>query len=176
MVLKIIRKLELLFYKSYNKVLFRKVNCELSKLVIVPEYFKNFVLIHPENLTIGLNTVINGDLTINALGGVKIGRYCHIAKGCTIYSHNHNFKSNKLIPYDGEEILRPVEVGDAVWIGANVTIAPGAKIGHGVIVAAGSVVFGEIPDCAIVRGNPAKVVGWRDTEVFWKLYKEGKFA
>lgn len=108
-------------------------------------------------------------------GGVKIGKYCHIAKGLTIYSHNHNWRSKEYIPYDKENIMKPVSVGDCVWIGCNVTIAPGARIGNGVIISSGSVVFGEIPDCAIVRGNPAIIVGYRDKVTFDKLYVENKF-
>ena len=38
----------------------------------------------------------------------------------------------------------------------------------------GSVVFGHIPKCAIVRGNPATVIGYRDVESFERLFKEGK--
>ena len=66
--------------------------------------------------------------------GVEIGKYCHIAKGLTIYSHNHNWKSEEYIPYDDANIKKPVVIGDCVWIGCNVTIAPGAKIGDGVRV------------------------------------------
>ncbi len=107
--------------------------------------------------------------------GVEIGKYCHIAKGLTIYSHNHNWKSEEYIPYDDANIKKPVVIGDCVWIGCNVTIAPGAKIGDGVIISSGAVVFGEIPPCAIVRGNPAEVIGYRDKDVFRKLYADRKF-
>lgn len=106
---------------------------------------------------------------------MKIGKYCHIAKGLTIYSHNHNWRSKEYIPYDKENIMKPVSIGDCVWIGCNVTISPGTSIGNGVIISSGSVVFGEIPDCAIVRGNPAQIIGYRDKATFDKLYAENKF-
>ena len=109
------------------------------------------------------------------LGGVEIGKYCHIAKGLTIYSHNHNWKSTSFIPYDKGHILKPVKIGDCVWIGCNVTIAPGAIIGDGVIISSGSVVFGEIPRCSIIRGNPAVVIGHRNIDVFDELYRKKKF-
>lgn len=108
-------------------------------------------------------------------GGVEIGKYCHIAKGLTIYSHNHNWRSKSYIPYDKDVILKPVAIGDCVWIGCNVTIAPGAKIGDGTIISSGSVVFGDIPRCSIIRGNPAEVIGYRDIEVFDELYSKEKF-
>lgn len=176
MVLKILTKLERIFYKWYNKKIFVKIQCNLNSLNIGPEYYKDFNIKHPEKLSIGNGTAISGNCMINAKGGVNMGKFCHIAKGLTIYSHNHNFKSKEFIPYDNQEILKPVSIGDAVWIGANVTIAPGAKIGHGVVISSGSVVFGEVPDCAIMRGNPAEIIKYRDEKIFWKLYNEGKFA
>jgi len=173
---RILKKLERYYYSWINKKIFSKVNCSISEICIGPEVQKDFDIKHPQNLSIGKGTALNGALTINALGGVSIGCSCHIAKGFTVYSHNHNFKSEEYIPYDSINLLRPVEIGDAVWIGTNVTIAPGSKIGHGVIISSGSVVFGDVPDCAIIRGNPAEVIKFRDEEVFWKLYQERKFA
>ena len=63
-----------------------------------------------------------------------------------------------------------------VWIAANVSISPGSRIGDGAIVALGSVVRGDVPSCAIVAGNPARVVGWRDSDVFHDLLQQGAFA
>jgi virginiamycin A acetyltransferase len=46
-------------------------------------------------------------------------------------------------------------VGNDVWIGGNATIMPGVRIGHGAIVSTGSVVTQDVPDYAVVGGNPA---------------------
>ena len=57
----------------------------------------------------------------------------------------------------------PLIIEDDVWIGARVIILPGCKhIGKGVIVGAGSVVTHDIPDYAIVGGNPAKIIKSRE--------------
>lgn len=106
MVLKILNKIEYLFYKCYNQQLFKKVRCDLATLCIGPEYYKDFNIRHPEKLLIGNHTAISGNCMINAMGGVKMGEFCHIAKGLTIYSHNHNFKSEEFIPYDNKKLLR----------------------------------------------------------------------
>jgi len=175
MIFQIIDKLLNKYHYYENRSLFKKANCDISTLNIGAEVNTGFVIKFPEKLSIGDGTSISGNCLINALGNVKIGRSCHIAQGLVIYSHNHNFKSEESTPYDAANIFKETSIGDVVWIGANVCIAPGAKIGNGVIISMGSVVFGEVPDGAIMRGNPAQVVGYRDMKVFKKLYEEQKF-
>jgi serine acetyltransferase len=54
--------------------------------------------------------------------------------------------------------LRPVEIGSGSWLGAGVVILPGARLGRNVVVAAGAVVRGEVPDHAVVAGAPARII------------------
>ena len=49
------------------------------------------------------------------------------------------------------------------------TVMPGVHIGDGAIIAAGSVVTKSVPKCAIVGGNPAKIIGYRDIEQYESL-------
>jgi acetyltransferase-like isoleucine patch superfamily enzyme len=58
----------------------------------------------------------------------------------------------------------PIIVGDDVWIGMNCVILSGLKIGQGAVIAAGSVVVGDIPPYSIVGGNPAKIIKYRFKE------------
>lgn len=51
---------------------------------------------------------------------------------------------------------KPVNIGDDVWIGGNVTILPGVNIGNNVIIAAGAVVKKDIPDNCVVGGVPPR--------------------
>lgn len=53
-----------------------------------------------------------------------------------------------------------VTIGDVCWIGVRATVLAPARIGNGVIVAAGALVDFEVPDYAVVAGNPARIVGW----------------
>lgn len=53
----------------------------------------------------------------------------------------------------------PLHIAGDVWIGARVIVLPGCrKIGHGAVIGAGSVVTKDVPDWAIVGGNPATVI------------------
>ncbi len=61
---------------------------------------------------------------------------------------------------------RPVEIGNDVWIGANVCIMPGVKIGDGAVLAAGAIVTKDVEPYAIVGGVPAKLIRYRfDKEI-----------
>jgi acetyltransferase-like isoleucine patch superfamily enzyme len=60
----------------------------------------------------------------------------------------------------------PVSIGAGSWLGAGAIVLPGARIGRNVVVAAGSVVRGDVPDHCVVAGVPAKVVR-EHTEAGW---------
>lgn len=129
----------------------------------------------PKKFSMGVGSHIKSSTFIECSGGVTIGRYFHTGRGLTIFSTSHNWKDCSKIPYDEVTLHRAVIIGDFVWAGANVTILPGAVIGTGVIISAGSVVRGKIPDYTIIAGNPAKVVGTRNEELFQKLLNKRLF-
>jgi acetyltransferase-like isoleucine patch superfamily enzyme len=60
-----------------------------------------------------------------------------------------------------------VSIGQGTWLGAGAIVLPGARIGRNVVVAAGSVVRGEVPDRCVVAGVPAKVVRSYVTGAGW---------
>ena len=62
-----------------------------------------------------------------------------------------------------------------MWFGSRVTIVGNVTIGEGAIIAAGAVVCKDVPPLAIVGGNPAKIIGYRDEEHFNKLKNDGRF-
>ena len=63
----------------------------------------------------------------------------------------------------GDKEPTPLHIAGDVWIGARVIVLPGCRrIGHGAVIGAGAVVTKDVPDWAIVVGNPAKVIRYRD--------------
>jgi acetyltransferase-like isoleucine patch superfamily enzyme len=69
-----------------------------------------------------------------------------------------------------------VSIGPGTWLGAGAIVLPGATIGRNVVVAAGSVVRGDIPDCCVVAGVPAKVVREYIAGTGWKPPLRGQRA
>lgn len=61
---------------------------------------------------------------------------------------------------------KPIRIQKGAWIGANAVILAGVSVGKHAIVGAGAVVTKDVPDYAVVVGNPAKVIKMLDAEKF----------
>lgn len=151
-------------YKSKKKMI--KKARKLGKNIIINDRVKI-----NQNTEIGDNVLLNG-LIIRESGNVKIGSNISIAKGCLILTGNHDYRFG--LPYSENNIYKDVIIEDNVWIGQNVTILGGVKIGEGAIIQAGAVVVKDIPALGIAGGNPAKVFKLRLKEEYEKLKKENK--
>lgn len=96
-------------------------------------------------------------------GPVAIGKYVMMGPNCTIYTQNHAFSDTNIpMCMQGGQDVRPVVIHDDVWIGGNVTILPGVNVGKGAILAACAVVTKDVPEYAIVGGNPATIIKYRN--------------
>lgn len=125
------------------------------------------------DIYLGNNCHFNG-MQILGRGTVKIGDNFHSGVECMILTENHNYEGEKL-PYDTSFHYKTITIGDNVWFGNRVLVVGNVNIGEGVIVAAGSVVTKDVPDYAIVGGNPAKVIKYRDIDHYKKLKSEKAF-
>lgn len=121
---------------------------------------------------IGRYTVINGPNTdiYCSLNPISIGAFCSIARNVSIQEFNHDytrfttsFIEKNLLNKRNRSMVSagPIVIGNDVWIGSQCVILSGTKIGDGVVVAANSVVKGDIPPYAIVAGSPAKILKYR---------------
>lgn len=114
----------------------------------------------PSRLVIGRRTSINEFNNIRAANGeIVIGDNCLIAQYVSIIAANHSTMKDIPIREQPADLSRnTVHIGDDVWIGANAVILPGVRIGSGAIIAAGSVVTGDIEEYVIAAGVPARVL------------------
>ncbi len=113
-------------------------------------------------LEVGDNTVLSHDCSFAVGRRITIGRHCLVANGVWMADTNGHptDPADRLagLPVPAEKV-RPITIGDNVWIGSRCLILPGTTIGEGSVVSAASVVRGEIPPYTLVAGNPARPVG-----------------
>lgn len=113
-----------------------------------------------ECVKIGKNVAIMYNVLMMSRGGITIEDNAMIAANVQLISNNHD-------PYDRPVLLcKPVAIRENAWVGAGATILPGVTVGKNAIVAAGSIVTKDVPDYAVVAGNPAKVVKMLDPDRF----------
>ena len=129
------------------------------------------------SIKIGDRVMINNGTTFYCVNGISIGNDVMISWGCTLIDNN----SHSLISVERLQDLvnarreyeegtlgnntdwskvknAPIVIRDKVWIGFNSIIMKGVTIGEGAVIAAGSVVTKDVPDYAVVGGNPAKII------------------
>lgn len=113
-------------------------------------------------ICIGNDCFVGAYTEFNIRQEIIVGDYCLIASGCKFIDHDHGF-SRRSIPIktqvDGVET--PIVLEDDVWLGVNVVVLKGVKIGRGAIVSAGSVVTKSIPPYEIWAGIPARKISER---------------
>jgi acetyltransferase-like isoleucine patch superfamily enzyme len=139
-------------------------------------------------ITIGAHTIIGPYASVSAGVSpsheldvdevVTIGDRCLIGKGSGIVGHervvigddvftghhvyitdaNHGYEDPDLPIGQQFAAPRPVSIGEGSWLGHGSIVLPGASIGRHVVVGAGSVVTGDLPDHCVAVGNPARVI------------------
>lgn len=113
-------------------------------------------------LTIGQGVGISNS-TIVCWEKITIGNHVIIGGGCKIWDTNfHSLDPlTRVSGHDTDVRTSPVVIEDYAFIGGGVTILKGVRIGQNAIVAAGSVVYEDVPANAIAGGNPCKVIRMR---------------
>ena len=114
----------------------------------------------PSSVELGDNSGIGVRAQIN--GKVVIGKNVMMGPDVCIYTVNHAFdRTDVPMNQQGFAAEKPVVIGDDVWIGARAIILPGTRVGTGAVIGAGAVVTKDVPDYAVVGGNPARILRMR---------------
>lgn len=127
----------------------------------------SFVKVKPAggrgDLIIGEHTTVNAGCVFYTGNGIRIGDSVAIAANCTFAPTNHAYAArDRLIREQGFLPSKGgIVVEDDVWIGANCVLLDGAVLRRGCVVAAGSIVRGELQAYTVYAGQPLRVVGMR---------------
>lgn len=154
-------------------------------------------IFNEQYIHIGAGTVVGPHTTLTAGMGpgqrmatdpvIRIGDRCVVGRGSHIVGHwsidigddiqtgpyvyitdqNHSYAELDVPVGLQWPLEASVRIGSGSWLGAHAVVLPGADIGRNVVVAAGAVVRGHVPDHCVVAGVPARIVRRWDHEQGW---------
>lgn len=112
------------------------------------------------SIHIGSKTSFNINSQVNASvgGAIHIGNNCLIGPNVVIHSSNHRYGSRDIPIREQGHDFADIYIEDNVWLGANVIVLAGVRIGQGSVVAAGAVVNKDVPEFSVMGGVPAKIL------------------
>jgi maltose O-acetyltransferase len=122
-----------------------------ASATVIPPFFCD----HGTPIRLGEGVFVNTGCTMLDSGGIAIGPRTLVGPACKFFTPQH--------PSDYVERRKPVErglrieIGADCWLGGNVTVCPGVRIGDRSIIGAGSVVVHDIPADSLAAGNPAVI-------------------
>lgn len=129
----------------------------------------------PENIFISDYVYIGPECKLYGRGKVIIDENAIIGNHVCILTSNHNYENATMLPYDAYGEDKDVHICQNVWIASFVFILPGVTVGEGAVIAGGSIVTKNVPPLAIVGGNPARIIKYRDAEHYEMLKQQKKF-
>ena len=100
-------------------------------------------------------------MTLHSAGGITVGNQVGIGPRVMILTSTHDAPERQSAILDAPLKFAPVIIQDHADIGIGAIILPGTNIGRGAQIGAGAVVTKDVPDYAVVAGNPAVVLKYR---------------
>ena len=108
---------------------------------------------NPQNIRCGTGVVIGPKSTLGASGAIILGDHVRISEQVIIETGGLNFTT----PAPYRHVVKPITIGAGVWLGARSTVLPGVTIGPGAIIGAGVIVSRDVPEGAVVVGQPPRL-------------------
>ena len=139
---------------AWRRFLLRCFGAKIGRNVLVRPSAR---ITYPWKVEIGDRSWIGDHAELYSLGPIRIGADSVVSQRSYICAASHDYRRS-----DFPVVAPGVEIGDQVWIAADVFVAPGVRIGHGAVIGARSSVFKTVGDCEIAIGSPAQVTRRRN--------------
>lgn len=123
--------------------------------------FGQFEIRNPKGLKIEDGCSLGPRLRLDARKGLTIKRNATIAAEVMIWTFHHDYNDDNF-----KTVGAPVVIEEYAWVCSRAIILPGVKIGKYAVIASGAIVTKDVPDYAIVGGNPAKIIGERARKAY----------
>jgi putative colanic acid biosynthesis acetyltransferase WcaF len=154
----------LIFFRPFGSRLFKKwrvfvLKCFGARIEWSSHIYSSVKIWAPWNLEIGNNSSLGPQVDCYNQGRVSIGVNTVISQKAYLCASTHNY-SRKDFPL----VLKPITIGNGVWIAAAAFIGPQVRIGDQAVIAARAVVIKDVEANTIVGGNPAKFIKTRSLE------------
>ena len=127
-------------------------NVDSSKI----ELLSPFMVDYGYNVQIGEGSFFNHNIYLMDCAKITFGKHCFIGPNCNFYTAIHPLEVEER--NEGYELAKPIEIGDNVWMGGDVTVMPGVTIGSNSVIGAKSLVTKNIPEGVLAFGHPCKVI------------------
>jgi len=136
-----------LFYKPFLK----KCGCNFQVALLAK-------LECLDNIEVGDDVYIGHGSWVNGVrGGIVFGNEVMLGPFVQVISSNHRFNNGSARFAAGKG--RPIVINNGTWIAGGVHVLAGVTVGHSCLLAAGAVVTKDVPDCSVVAGVPARIIG-----------------
>jgi acetyltransferase-like isoleucine patch superfamily enzyme len=149
---------------TLRHALYRMLGVDMERQVVV--HYKTEIRA-PYRLVIGKGSIIGDNAILDARNDLRIGKNVNLSSNVSIYTEQHDYRDPMFL-YSNKE-NKAVVICDRVWIGSNVIILPGVKIGEGAVCCAGCVVTKDVAPYDVVAGIPAKKINTRPQSLQYKF-------
>lgn len=154
----------LILFRPFGSRLFKKwrvlvLKCFGAKIEWSSHIYASVRIWAPWNLEIGANSSLGPEVDCYNQGMIRIGTNTVISQKAYLCASSHDYTQKKF-----PLVLRPIQIGDGVWIAAAAFIGPNVSIGDHAVIAARAVVIKQVDENTIVGGNPAKFIKNRKLE------------
>jgi len=105
-------------------------------------------------LVVGPHTTIHAYNWLDTTGSIRIGADTHTGPFSMFYTHNHRYDKPGSIWDQGVRVA-DITLGDGIWMGSKTLVMPGATVGNGAVIGAGSIVKGQFGTDELIVGAPA---------------------